>query len=403
MSTDPGSMIAPGFVDRVKNILLKPGAEFDRIAGEPADTGKLYMGYLLPLAAFAAICMTVGLIVFGMGGFGFSIRVSLMSAIVMGLMRFIMAFVGAYVLALIINALAPSFGSTQDQGQAHKLSVYSSTAGLLAGVFALHPQLSVLGILGLYSAVLLYLGLPRLMKTPEDKRIGYFATIIVVAIVVFLVLGVVLGAIQGAVGGGLRGPGFSFNQSQSAPQSQIEGQVTLPGGATVDLGELEKMGQAYSDAAAASAAGAGAAAVDPMRLQALLPETLPGGFARTSISSASTGAMGLNASQAEAEYQRGQASMRVNVVHMGAMGGLASMAGAMGVQENRQDADGYSRTSTVDGRVITEQTSRGGNSASYGVVGRGVAITAEGNGVTVDEARAAVESVGIARAEALGG
>lgn len=399
MTTDPTSIVAPGLIDRIKNILLKPGEEFDRIAQEPADTGKLYTGYLLPLAALGAICLTVGVIVFGMGGFGFSVRVSPVTAIVMGVMRFATAFIGAYVLALIINALAPTFGSTQDQGQAHKLSVYASTAGLLAGVFSLHPQLSVLGILGLYSAVLLYLGLPRLMKTPEDKRVGYFATIVVVAIVVFLVLGVVLGAIQGALGG-FGGRNFSFGANQ--PETRIEGQVTLPNGASVDLGELEKMGEAYANAAAGAAAAGSAAAVDPMRLQALLPETLPGGFARTSIASSTAGAMGLNASQAQAEYQRGDTRLRVEVVHMGAMGGLAGMAGAMGVQENRQDADGYRRTQTVDGRVISEEMSRGSNSASYSVMGRGVAITAEGTGVSVDEARAAVEAVGVARAEAVG-
>ena len=35
-------------VDRVKNILLQPKAEWDRIAGEPADVSKLYIAYALP-------------------------------------------------------------------------------------------------------------------------------------------------------------------------------------------------------------------------------------------------------------------------------------------------------------------------------------------------------------------
>ncbi len=88
---------------------------------------------------------------------------------------------------------------------------------------------------------------------------------------------------------------------------------------------------------------------------------------------------------------------------MGQMGGLASMAGAMGVTETRQDADGYSRTNTVDGRVVTEEMSRSAGTASYGVVGRGVAVTAQGNGVSVDEVRGAVEAVGVQRLEAMAG
>jgi hypothetical protein len=391
MTTDPTAAGSPGLVERAKNILLQPQSEWDRIAGEPADIGKLYLGYLLPLAALSAICMVIGLSVFGVGGFGVHFRVSPVQAVVSGVFQVIMALVGAYVIALITNALAPNFGSTPDQGQAHKLSVYSYTASMLAGVFTIYPPVSMLAILGLYSFVLLFIGLPRLMKTPEDKRVGYFVTILIVGIVVSIVIGVVSNTVRTAVGGMGGVPGITFNQPRQAPT--VEGSVTLPGGGSIDLGELEKMGQA-----AANGSG-GAAAIDPARLQGFLPQSLPGGFAQTSLSSSTAGALGMNTAQAEAEYQRGDARMSVTIIHMGAMGGIAAMAGAAGVQENRQDADGYSRTSTVDGRVYTEEMSRSGNRASYGVMGRGVAINVEGNGVTVDEARAAVETIGIARVE----
>jgi hypothetical protein len=394
MSTEPSvNAGSPGLVDRAKNILLQPRAEWDRIAPEPADVGKLYMGYAVPLAALAAICMVIGYTVFGIGGFGFNLRISPVQAVITGVTQFIMSLVGIFVLALITNALAPNFGSTADQGQAHKLSVYSYTASLLAGVFMIYPPLAPLGILGLYSFVLLYLGLPRLMKTPEDKRVGYFATIIVVAIIVFFVIGAVSAGVRGALGG-LSVPGASFSQSTPAPQTNAQGTLTLPGGGSVDLSELEKMGEAYSNGEA------NVAAIDPTQLQTYLPQSLPGGFTQTSLSSGAGGAMGMNASQAEAVYERGEARMTVTLVHMGAMGGLASMAGAMGVQQSRQDADGYSRTNTVDGRVVTEEMSRSANHASYGVMGRGVALTAEGSGISVDEARAAVEAIGVQRIEA---
>jgi hypothetical protein len=394
MSTEPSvNASGPGLVDRAKNILLQPRAEWDRIAPEPADVGKLYMGYAVPLAGLAAICMVIGYTVFGIGGFGFHIRLSPVQAIVSGVIQFVMTLVGIFVLALITNALAPNFGSTANQGQAHKLSVYSYTASLLSGVFMIYPPLAALGILGLYSFVLMYLGLPRLMKTPEDKRVGYFATIIVVAIIVFFVIGAVSAGVRGAVGG-FAMPGATFGQSTPTPEPSAEGTVTLPGGGSIDLSELEKMGEAYSSGQVNTAA------IDPTQLQGYLPQSLPGGFTQTSLSSGTGGAMGMNASQAEAVYERGEARMTVTLVHMGAMGGIASMAGAMGVQQSRQDADGYSRTNTVDGRVVTEEMSRSANHASYGVVGRGVALTAEGSGISIDEARAAVEAIGVQRLEA---
>jgi hypothetical protein len=56
------------------------------------------------------------------------------------------------------------------------------------------PVLSWLGIVGLYSLYLLYLGLPVLMKVPEEKALGYTAVVIIAAIVLFLVVGLVAGS-----------------------------------------------------------------------------------------------------------------------------------------------------------------------------------------------------------------
>lgn len=381
MTMDSSNAGAPGLVDRAKNILLKPQAEFDRIAGEPTDVGKLYMGYVLPLAVFSAICAFIGLSLIGVMG----LRVGIVPGVVGAVVQVVAALVGVFVVAYITNALAPTFGSQQDMGQAHKLVAYSWTAAFLAGVFTIFPPLAILGILGLYSIALLYIGLPRLMKTPEDKRIGYVATIIVIAIVVFIVVGVVAGTLRQMTGGV---PSYQFGSASQA--QQVEGELTLPGGGSVDLGDLQRQAEAISSG------GGGAAAIDPTRLQQQLPQTLPGGFTLTSTSSGS--AMG--SSQAEAVYQSGDAQLTVTIVHMGAMGAIAGMAQGMNVQENRQDADGYARTQTINGRIYNEEVNTSGGYASYGVIGRGVAVSAQGSGgVTLDQARAAVETVDVERLE----
>jgi len=73
--------------------------------------------------------------------------------------------------------------------------------GCFAGVFAIFPPLAMLAILGLYSLVLLYFGLGPMMKTPDDKKMGYFITIIVVCIVIGIVISVVMGMVMAMVGG----------------------------------------------------------------------------------------------------------------------------------------------------------------------------------------------------------
>lgn len=205
MTIDPTNAGSAGLVDRAKNILLKPQTEWDKIAGEPVDVQKLYIGYVLPLAILAGVCGFIGASLIGGSFMGVAYKTPLVAGLVTALLQICLAVASVYVVALIINALAPNFGSQQDVGQAHKLAAYGSTANLVGGVLAILPALAPLGIIaGIYSLVLIYIGLPRLMKTPEDKRIIYLLAILGVWIVVAIVIGVVLGAV-GAVFGVGRG------------------------------------------------------------------------------------------------------------------------------------------------------------------------------------------------------
>jgi hypothetical protein len=209
MTVDPTNTGSAGLVDRVKNILLTPKAEFERIDAETPDIQKIYVGYLLPIVALAAICGFIGTSLIGVSGWGVSYKVPIVTGLMLAVLRVVMGLVGVYVVALITNALASSFGSQANAGKAHQLAAYGSTAGILAGVFAIIPQLVFLGIVGLYSFYLWYVGLGKLMKTPDDKRIVYLLVIVVIAIIVWFVIGAVIGAVQMSMMGGVPGmPGY---------------------------------------------------------------------------------------------------------------------------------------------------------------------------------------------------
>jgi len=179
---------------RVKNILLQPGREWAVIAVERPGISDLYRSYIVPLAAIGPVASIIGLSVIGvsiptMGRY----RVPIGNAIVQAIVTFVLSLVAVYVLALIIDALAPRFSGQRSQIQALKLATYSSTAAWLAGVFVLIPALGFLAILGLYSLYLLYLGAPVLMKVPESKVVGYTVVVIIAALVIFVVFGAVSG------------------------------------------------------------------------------------------------------------------------------------------------------------------------------------------------------------------
>lgn len=182
-------------VERAKKICLSPDTEWPVIAGESATLGSLITGYALPLAALSAAGSLIGMILSRLGP-GFALRVA-----VMGL---VMSLVGVVVLSFIIDALAPTFGAAKSSESAAKVAAYAPTPAWIGGVFQIIPILgSLVALIGaLYSLYLLYLGLMRVMKSPQDKVVGYTVVVVLVAIVVGIVASYITAML--GLGGGLR-------------------------------------------------------------------------------------------------------------------------------------------------------------------------------------------------------
>jgi hypothetical protein len=196
-------------VDRVKNILLSPRTEWPVIDAEPATVASLYTGYIMPLAAIPVICQAIGMSMIGITipFVGTHYKTPLSSALISALVMYCFTLVGVYIIALVVDALAPSFGGTKNQVQALKVVAYAYTASWVGGILGLIPALSVIGILfGLYSLYLLFLGLPVLMKAPQDKAVGYTVVVIICSILItwivfFAVATLGFGMGSGAMGG----------------------------------------------------------------------------------------------------------------------------------------------------------------------------------------------------------
>jgi len=172
-----------GLIERVKDILLKPREEWGVIDAEPATVGGIYTSYVMILAAIGPIATIIGHQVFGIYGFKPPMAFTICTAVIM----YVLTLVSVYVNALIIDALAPSFGGTKNSLNAFKVAAYSATAAWVAGIFAIIPALAILSLVGLYSLYLLYLGLPRLMRVAEDKAVVYTIVVVVVWIIVYAV------------------------------------------------------------------------------------------------------------------------------------------------------------------------------------------------------------------------
>jgi hypothetical protein len=176
-------------VERAKNMIMSPKQEWQVIDGETHTVKDLYVNYAMILAAIPAVAKFIGFSIVGLGGLLSQYRIPIASGVALMVVGYVLSLASVYVLALIIDGLAPNFGSQKNFLQALKLAVFSMTAAWLAGIFSLLPALSILGLLGLYSLYVLYLGMPVLMKTPADKLVPYFVVVLIAAIVVHVVIG----------------------------------------------------------------------------------------------------------------------------------------------------------------------------------------------------------------------
>jgi len=183
-------------VERAKNILLAPAKEWEVIKGENLTIVDMFTKYAMILAAIPAAAGFIGYSVIGISyGFG-TFRVPIGTSLVWAILQYILALGGVFLIAFIMDALAPNFGCSKNLVAAVKIVVFSYTATWVAGILFIIPSLGVLaGIASIYSLYLIYLGMKIVKEVPNDKLIGYFVVTIVAAVVVYVVIGMIVGAV----------------------------------------------------------------------------------------------------------------------------------------------------------------------------------------------------------------
>ncbi len=179
-------------VNRVKNILLAPKTEWPAIAAEPATVQSIYSGYVLILAALGPLALLVRAGVFG---------------VLVPIASYAIGLVVTYVLALVVDALAPTFGGEKDFIASLKVTAYSYTAAWVGAIFQIVPVVG--GIIGLaaiaYAFYTFYLGVPVLKKCPPEKAVAYTIVVVLCGLLIGFLLGGVL--MSALMGGGMMGLG----------------------------------------------------------------------------------------------------------------------------------------------------------------------------------------------------
>jgi hypothetical protein len=406
-------------IERVKNVCLKPKTEWEVIAPEESSRSSLLKGYAIPLAAIPSIAGFIGGSIVGrslplIGSY----RVPIVAGLVMAAFTFVMAVVGIFILSLIINALAPSFGGEKNGTQALKVAVYSYTPAWVAGVLQIVPMLGLLGIIaGLYGLYLLYLGLPRLMKCPQDKAIGYTAVVVICAIVLAAIVGAVGAAVVGTgmfgahagphVAGGSASDSVQFDKNSPLGKLQAMGKAMEESSKKMEA--ARKSGDHKAEAAAAmqglGALFGGGKPVDPVgidQLKPLMPDTFAG-LAKLSSKAEKSGVVGMMISKASATYgDHAGKDVSLDISDTGGAAGLLGMAAWVNVQVEKEDDNGFERTKNENGRMVHEKSSkRSGRDEYTVVVASRFVVSAKGRGVDLDTIKKAVNDIDLGKIEAM--
>ena len=401
-------------IDRAKNLIVTPKTEWDAIAADPTPTGQIITGYVLPLAAVAAVAGFIGMCLVGMSlPFLGTYRMGIGWGLGLAIYNVIMAVVFVYVIGFIVDALAPTFGGQKNMAQAVKLGAYSYTPVWIASIVTIIPALGILVLFGaLYALYLLYLGLPRLMKSPAEKSAGYTALVVVCAIVVGFIISMIGGLITAPamMAAHMGAPSSRVTFDRDSPAGKLDEFAKKMEEAGKKMEAAQKSGDSGKQAEAAMAALgtviSGGKGVEPVQLDALKP-FLPEKFAglpRSDMRADRSGVVGLMAAKVEGDYQEGAKRVQLSVVDTGGAAGLTSLAAwaAIGATSESETSDRIERMRREGKRLVREQVSKKGGTNHYSVIlADRFVVSADGDGVDIDALKSGVNALELGKIEAL--
>lgn len=388
-----------GMVGRIQRLLLKPKEEWPAIDAEPMTVQGILTTWVAPLAAIGPIARLIQGQVFPISFFGVTWRPPLIGSIVIAILAWALTVGFTYLWALIIDALAPSFGGTKNPVSALKVAAFSATAGWIAAILGILPALGIIGsLIGLYNIYLFWVGGPMLMKVPQDKAPGFVIVSIIVGVVAMVVAGMAAFAIGGAM--------FAMTPGIGSFGTPSGGSITV-GGTTIDTDKLNdnaaKVQAAASSLEASLKGNNGTVKVaDPSALQNMLPASFSG-WNRTSIESQGGGAGGISGSNAEAQFQAGDQSFRLSVSDRGALGNAVNVIGSqINATSNKQTATGYEKSEMQNGNLVEEEWDNQSKSGRYAVtVASRFVVEANGSAPSIDMLKSAVASVDLGQLQSL--
>jgi hypothetical protein len=190
-------------IERVKNLILSPGAEWVKISDEPQTPKDLIAKYMLPILVVPVVALVLGWGLVGTtdGGEVLSFKIKGWDVgFSKALIYLISNLLAVLLSALVVDHTASAFRSGKQFNKTLQLVIYSWTPVWLAGIFSLIPSLSFLGILAFgYSAFILYHGVDKIKMTHPESRTAYTIASVLVMVLSYAITHLIINSTVGAI------------------------------------------------------------------------------------------------------------------------------------------------------------------------------------------------------------
>ncbi len=174
-------------------LFYNPQKEWEKIAAESEGTIKRSLIYFIFFAMLPAIAMFIGTTQTGWVVSGSEpIRITVASAIPLAVLFYAAIIGGLVFIGLMVHWMSETYDAESFPIKGVVLMGYAFVPIFLAGLLAVYPVWWIDIILAVaafsYAIRLVYLGVPTMMKVPEDRGFLYASAVFMVALVYVVVV-----------------------------------------------------------------------------------------------------------------------------------------------------------------------------------------------------------------------
>ncbi|MFJ4144038.1 Yip1 family protein [Pseudomonas sp. NPDC089734] len=174
-------------------LFTQPRQAWREIREREEQVPRQYLPHLVWLALIPVICLYIGTTQVGWSlAEGERVWLSNKSALQLCALLYVAMLIGTLIMGGFIRWMSRSFEARPTLNQCIGFATYTTTPFFMAGLAGLYPSrwlaILALGLAGLYSTLLLFVGISTFMRLPEGKAPLYAAAVWAVGLLVLVTI-----------------------------------------------------------------------------------------------------------------------------------------------------------------------------------------------------------------------